>query len=156
MHCLNLRTVPPIFYGIGAVGLFPHDLARFPPSRPFALAQSRPYIDFHARALDPSPSGCTRPPAQRVARINSDPIPSFCTDNAVVRPIYTWQEAGDIWTRSDAGSGRGRVLIKRCASTKVTPRTIWSALVRTPTARHACHPQYAAPAAGVVNAVSPP
>lgn len=79
------------------LGLFPHDLAREALISDLRWRNPDRYIDLHARARTYYTQRLHQTTGATQRRILTDFI-FLHRDNAVVRPIYTWQESGDIWT----------------------------------------------------------
>ncbi|CAN5670758.1 ATP-binding protein [soil metagenome] len=85
------------FIDSGRLGLFPHDLVREALTTDLRWRYPDRYIDLHARARAYYTARLHHTTGANQRRILTDFI-FLHRDNAVVRPIYAWQDTGDIWT----------------------------------------------------------
>ncbi len=85
------------FIDSGRLGLFPHDLVREALAADLRWRYPDRYIDLHARARTYYIERLYQTSGANQRRILTDFI-FLHRDNAVVRPIYAWQDNGDIWT----------------------------------------------------------
>ncbi|MCX6047058.1 MAG: ATP-binding protein, partial [Chloroflexi bacterium] len=85
------------FIDSGRLGLFPHDLVREALVADLRWRYPDRYIDLHARARAYYTDRLYQTSGANQRRILTDFI-FLHRDNAVVRPIYAWQDNGDIWT----------------------------------------------------------
>lgn len=85
------------FIESGRLGLFPHDLVREALISDLRWRNPDRYIELHARARTYYTERLHQTSGANQRRILTDFI-FLHRDNAVVRPVYTWQENADIWT----------------------------------------------------------